>query len=90
MAEIAVEAGVTMVRVLGFTPELMQTGTAYMHTGQISGGDVMLTVGACYKARFGLMVDARYNLGMSTVAGNVDSKVSSAVVSIAYLFDIVK
>ena len=89
-AQLGFEAGMTLVRTLGFTPELMPTDNAFLHTGQIGGGDVMLTLGACYKAPFGLLLDARYNLGLSTLAGNLDTKVSTLMVSLGYLFDVVK
>ena len=90
VSQLGLEAGVTLVRTMGFAPELMQTDNAFLHTGQISAGDMMLTVGACYKTAFGLMLDARYNLGFSPLAGNLNTKVSTAMVSVAYLFDIVK
>lgn len=87
--EMGIEAGVSMVKVLGFTPDVMQSDYAFLHTGQIKGGDVMLTAGLCFKAA-GMMIDARYNIGMSNLAGNFDAKVSTVTLSLAYLFNIVK
>ena len=88
--EIALEAGATMVKVFGGSPaELHYDGATY-GTGEIKGADVMLTVGAAYKSHSGLMLDLRYNMGMSPLAGNFDTKVSSVMFSIAYLFNIVK
>ena len=87
--EMGIEAGVTMVKVLGFTPDVMQSDYAFLHTGQIKGGDVMLTAGLCFKAA-GMMIDARYNYGMSNLAGNFDTKVSTVTLSLAYLINIVK
>ena len=89
IAELGLEAGVTMVKVLGFTPDVMQSDYAFLHTGQIKGGDAMLTVGLCFKAA-GMMMDARYNIGMSGLAGNFDAKVSTVTLSLAYLINIVK
>ena len=87
---LAVEAGVTMVKMLSGTPtELTYDGATYS-LGEIKGGDVTPTVGICYKNPSGIMIDARYNLGLSPLAGNFDTKVSSFVVSFAYLFNIVK
>ena len=87
--EMGIEAGVTMVKVLGFTPDVMQSDYAFLHTGQIKSGDVMLTAGLCFKAA-GMMIDARYNYGMSNLAGNFDTKVSTVTLSLAYLINVVK
>ena len=84
------DAGITFVRMLGFTPEYTQTDYAFMHTGQIKGGDVMLTMGACFQPGFGLMIDARYNFGISPIAANLDTRVSTVMVSVAYLLTVVK
>lgn len=86
----AIEAGATMVKILSGTPaQLNYEGTTY-GTGEFKGGDVMVTAGVCYKNPIGIMIDARYNLGMSPLANNFDTKVSSIMVSFAYLFNIVK
>lgn len=87
--EMCLETGLTMVKVLGFTPDIIQSDYALLHTGQIKGNDVMLTAGLCFKAG-GIMMDLRYNKGMSGLAGNLDAKVSSVILSVAYLIDIVK
>ena len=54
----------------------------------------MITAGLAYKTSINesssLMIDARYNLGMSPLAGNLDTKISSMMLSFAYLFNIVK
>lgn len=90
IVQLGLEAGVTFVRMLGFTPEYTQTNYAVLYTGQIKGGDVMLTTGVCFQPGFGLMVDARYNFGISPIAGNLNTKVSTIVVSVAYLIKAVK
>jgi len=87
---IGIEAGVTMVKFLGCSPNQINFEDITIHTGEITGGDVMVTAGACYKMPFGLMIDLRYNLGMSNLAGNFDTKVSSFMASFTYLFNIVK
>lgn len=91
---LALEAGATMVKVLSCTPEeLNYEGTTY-GTGEIKGSDVMITVGLAYKSRLNpsssLLLDFRYNMGMSPLAGNFDTKVSSVMFSFIYLFNIVK
>ncbi len=86
----AVEAGATLVKVLGVSPESIVHDGATYHVGGIKGSDVMLTAGLCYKHSSTYMIDARYNLGMSPLAGNFDTKVSSFMVSFSYLFNVVK
>lgn len=88
--ELGIELGATIVKMLNFTPNVTPTDYAFIHTGQIKGGDVMLTAGICYKASFGLLIDARYNMGFSSIAGNLDTKVSTATLSIGYLFNMIK
>lgn len=90
---IALEVGATGVMVFSGSPnQLVYEGATY-GTGQIKGKDIMATAGLVYKARLNnsaLLIDARYNMGMSPLAGNFDTKVSSVMVSLAYLFNIVK
>lgn len=90
LPNVGIEAGVTLVRFMGYSPDLTQAGTSFLHTGQISGGDVMPTFGVTYQLPIGLAFGARYQLGCSNLAGNLDSKVSAAMVSVSYLFNAVK
>lgn len=91
---VALQAGATAVMVLGGKPDQLHYQGATYGTGEIKGKDVMATVGLAYKARLNensaLLVDARYNMGMSPLAGNFDTKVSSVMLSLSYLFNIVK
>lgn len=87
---LAIEAGVTMVKVFSGSPDQLTYEGATYGTGEIKGSDVMLSAGACYKAPFGLMIGARYNMSTSNLAGNFDTKISSLMLSVAYLFTIVK
>lgn len=90
----ALQAGATPVFVLKGTPDELNYEGATYSTGEIKGNDVMITAGLAYKARLNdnsaLLIDARYNLGMSNLAGNFDTKVSSVMLSLSYLFNIVK
>lgn len=91
---VALQAGATAVMILKGTPdELYYEGATY-GTGEIKGKDVMITAGLAYKAHLNenssLLIDARYNMGMSNLAGNFDTKVSSVMLSLSYLFNIVK
>ena len=90
----AIQAGATAVIILGGKPEQLYYEGVTFGTGGIKGKDVMVTAGLAYKARIkggsALLIDARYNMGMSNLAGNFDTKVSSVMVSLAYLFNIVK
>lgn len=87
---LAVEAGPTFVRTLKCIPDQLQFDNAVLNIGQISGGDIMLTFGACYKTPFSLVLDLRYNFGLSNMAGNLDCKNSSLMFSVAYLFELIK
>lgn len=91
---VAMLAGVTAVKIVGTTPSQLHYQGATYGTGVIKGGDVMITAGLAYKTSINesssLMIDARYNLGMSPLAGNFDTKISSMMLSFAYLFNIVK
>ena len=90
LSSLGVEAGITAVKFLGYSPDYLQIGFSHLHLGQISGGDMMPTIGVCYKTPFGLMLNARYYLGLSNLAGNLDSKMSTAIVSMTYLIPIIK
>lgn len=87
---LAIEAGATMVKGLKSTPKEIQLDNLILGIGDKKPNDVMLSVGASFNARFGLSVGLRYNIGMSNLAGNFDSKVSSLMFSMAYLIKIVK
>lgn len=87
---LAFEAGVTMVKGLSCTPDEIRVESHILGVGEMKPNDVMLSVGANYKASFGLSVGLRYNQGMSNLAGNFDTKISTVMFSVAYLFTIVK
>ena len=86
----AIEVGATVVKVLGGKPSQITYEGATYGVGELSGSDVRITAGLCYKNPLGIMIDARYNMGLSPIAGNFDTKVSSVMVSFVYLFNIVK
>lgn len=87
---VGLEAGVTLVKFTGVSPAKLKSDGATYSVGDITGGDAMITAGLCYKTPNGIMIDARYNLGMSSLNPNFDTKVSSFMISVAYLFNIVK
>lgn len=84
---LAIELGPTFVKYLKCTPETLQVGEQAINIRQWGeASDVMLSIGANYKIPAGIMFDLRYNLGTSSLAGNFDTKTSTFMVSIAYLF----
>ena len=83
---LAIEAGPTITKIIKCSPEELQLENVVLNTGQLSSSDVMLTFGIAYKTPLHLMVDLRYNMGLFALAGNLDSKVSTAMVSLVYLF----
>lgn len=95
-----IEVGPTFVTTLSsspdeiFIPNFEETSTSItdltIKTGEIKAFDVMLSAGVGYKHRSGFTANARYNLGMSELAGNFAGKVSTISVSIGWLFTVVK
>lgn len=83
---LAIEVGPTFTKILQCGPEQLQLEDVRINTGELLSRDVMFTLGMTYKTPVNLMVDLRYNFGLSTLAGNLDSKVSSWMVSIVYIF----
>jgi hypothetical protein len=88
--QLGIGVGTTIVKVVGASPDKIQSGNLVFHTGEIKGGDFMLTLAANYELSMGLVFDLRYNLGLSKVASNLDSRVSTFMFSLSYLFSIVK
>lgn len=88
--EFQVEAGLTPTKMLKVSPEYLQAGNVVANLGGIQGGDVKISAGLAYKTAMGLAVGLRYNYGLSELAENFHSKTSTAMVSISYLFPLVK
>ena len=88
--DFQLEAGLTPVKTINVTPDNLQTGNVTANVGNIKGDDVMISGGACYKTSFGLAIGLRYNHGLSEWAENFHSKTSTAMVSISYLFHLIK
>lgn len=90
-----IEAGPTFTGVLSASPKVLEQGTEAkgirrIHFEDLKSLDVMATVGVGYYHNSGFTASARFNLGLSGLAGNFESKVSSAEVSVGYLFKIFK
>ena len=71
-------------------PKITYKNTTYA-TGDLKGFDVRPTVGVGYRfnknsANDGFYAGARYYLGTSKLAGNFPGKMSSAEITIGYLF----
>ena len=88
--DFQVETGLTPVKLLSISPEYLQTGNVVANVGNIKGNDVMISAGVCYKTTIGLDIGLRYNLGMSKWAENFHCKTSTAMVSVIYLFPLIK
>jgi hypothetical protein len=88
--DFQVEVGATPTKFLNVSPKYIQAGNVVANVGSIQGGDVKLSLGACYKTLFGLAIGLRYNLGMSELAENFHSKVSTAMLSVNYMFPLIK
>ena len=93
---LAIEAGLTFTGVISASPEKLIQGSEdnglliIDDLDKIQGHDVMATVGVGYYHNSGFTASARFNLGNSNLAGNLESKVSSAELSVGYLFKVFK
>lgn len=91
LKNLYLEVGPTICGVVSSSPEsIIINNTAY-GTGDFKGTDIKATVGIGYRfnrtsANDGFYINARYYLGTSDLAGNFPGKISSAEISIGYLF----
>lgn len=90
-----IEAGATFTGVLSTSPKTMtigtaQTGSTTFGLEKIQGYDIMPTVGIGYYNNCGFTASIRYNFGMSNLAKNFETKVSTAELSVGYLFKVYK
>lgn len=89
MPGFSIEVGPTVVGILNSSSDVV-SGNTVISFGEMKGFDVMLTAGVGYKHHSGFTASARYNRGMSKVAGNFDGKVSTFAISIGWLFSLLK
>ena len=87
---LSIEVGPTIVGSLSSSPDEMQVGNLTYATGDLKGFDVMISAGVGYTHKSGFTASARYNLGMSELAGNFHGKVSTFSISIGWLFNLNK
>ncbi len=90
-----IELGPTFTGVLSTSPKVLSQGSVEsgflnMHINKIKGFDIMASVGVGYYHNSGFTASARFNLGNSDLAGNFQTKVSSAELSVGYLFTVFK
>lgn len=90
-----IELGPTFTGVLSTSPKVLSLGSIRdgfhnMYLEKIKGLDVMASLGIGYIHYSGFNASARFNLGNSNLAGNFDTKVSTAELSVGYLFKIIK
>lgn len=85
-----IEAGATPTKLLKVSPDYLQVGNVVANVGGIRGGDVKISLGLGYNTPFGLAIGLRYNLGMSELAENFHSKISTAMVSVSYMIPLIK
>lgn len=90
MPDLSIELGPTIAGTLSASPDEMKAKNVVLATGELKGFDVMLTAGVGYKHKSGFTASARYNLGMSELAGNFNGKVSTVTVSVGWLFSLIK
>lgn len=91
LKNIYIEAGATIAGTLSASPDKISYKNTTYATGDLKGFDVRPTVGVGYRfnknsANDGFYAGARYYLGTSKLAGNFPGKMSSAEITIGYLF----
>lgn len=91
LKNLYIEAGATVAGSLSASPDDISYKNTTYATGELKGFDVKPTLGAGYRfnknsANDGFYINARYYLGTSKLAGNFPGKISSAEVSVGYLF----
>lgn len=92
LRNLFVEIGPTFSMMLSSSPnELNINNNIFYSTGDFKGGDIKATIGLGWRfdrsaANDGLYLNLRYNLGTSNLAGNFPCKVSTAELTVGYLF----
>lgn len=91
LKNLYVEVGPTFAGTMSASPDYLNCNSANYKTGDLKGFDVKATIGLGYRfnknsANDGFYLNARYYLGTSELAGNFPGKISSAEISIGYLF----
>jgi len=87
---VNIELGPTFCYILSKSPDVLEGTSTTVAIGELKGGDIKGTIGVSYQTKAGFYASARYNLGLSELAGNFPCKVSTVSVSIGYLFNIFK
>ena len=85
-----IEAGPTFTGILSSSPKTMTQGLTTFGIGEFKCYDVMASIGVGYYHSSGITASARFNLGNMNLAGNFETKVSTAELSIGYLFKVYK
>lgn len=85
-----IEAGPTFTGILSSSPKTMTQGLTTFGIGEFKCYDVMASIGIGYYHNSGVTASARFNLSNVSLAGNFETKVSTAELSIGYLFKVYK
>jgi len=87
---LSIEAGPTFMALLSSSPDNMVVNGTSIALSGLKGGDIALSIGAGYELKSGLCFGARYNIGMSDLAGNMPCRTNVIQISLGYLFSVVK
>ena len=85
-----IEAGPNVCLAMSASPDEVRTDEVRIVTGDLKGHDVKLCIGVNYETASGFYAGARYNHGLSDLAGNFPCKLSVASISVGYKFNIFK
>lgn len=92
MKNLYIEVGPTFSALISKSPdEIKIDPLTSLITKDLKGGDIKGTIGVGYRisksgANDGFYINLRYNHGFSNLAGNLPTKISSAELTIGYLF----
>ena len=85
-----IEAGPTFMALLSSSPDNLVADGASIAIANLKGGDMALSIGAGYEFKNGLNIGARYNIGMSDLAGNMPCKTNVFQISLGWMFNVIK
>lgn len=86
MSSLYVEAGLALDIPMGVNPEYLITPEHSIKTGDLKPFDCRPTIGLGYTFKKGFDINARYYVGVSELAKNFSSKVSTMEISFAWMF----
>ena len=87
LSALSIEVGPEFSYIFSTSPDVLKVDGVEVHTGDCKGLNVGAGVGASYEFPFGLMVGARYSLGLTDFGKNLKWKNNNNIqVSVGWMF----